>query len=130
MILVDTSIWVALFRDRTGKEKSRLETWVNDEDIVLTRFNQLELLQGCKDEREWNVLAGYLDAQEYVETTVDTWPDAARIYFDLRRKGKTVRSPVDCCIAQLAIESDALLIHRDVDFETIATIRPLKQLKI
>lgn len=130
MILVDTSIWVALFRDRTGKEKSRLETWTNEDDIALTRFNQLELLQGCRDEREWNVLAGYLDAQEYIETTVATWPDAARIYFDLRRQGKTVRSPVDCCIAQLAIESDALLIHRDVDFETIATIRPLKQLKI
>ena len=130
MVLVDTSIWVALFRDRTGEEKSRLEAWTGDGDIVLTRFNQLELLQGSKDEREWKLLAGYLDVQEYIETTADTWPDAARIYFDLRRRGKTVRSPVDCCIAQLAIESDALLIHRDFDFETIATIRPLKQLKI
>ena len=130
MILVDTSFWVALFRDRTGKEKSRLETWINGEDVALTRFNQLELLQGCRDEKEWNVLAGYLDVQEYIETTTNTWSDAARIYFDLRRQGKTVRSAIDCCIAQLAIESDALLIHRDDDFVTIATVRPLKQLKI
>ena len=96
----------------------------------MTRFNQLELLQGCKDGKEWNTLARYLDAQDYVETTNTTWPAAARIYFDLRRQGKTVQSPVDCCIAQLAIESDALLIHRDADFATIATIRPLNHLKL
>ena len=130
MILVDTSIWIALFRDRTGKEKSNLKKWTADDDVVLTRFNQLELLQGCKDEKEWKTLARYLDAQDYVETTNTTWSAAARIYFDLRRQGKTVQSPVDCCIAQLAIESDALLIHRDVDFETIAAIRPLKHLKL
>ena len=130
MILIDTSIWIALFRDKTGKEKSNLKKWTGNEEIGLTRFNQLELLQGCKDEREWDLLTGYLATQEYIETTTTTWPDAARIYFDLRRQGKTVRSPVDCCIAQLAIESDALLIHRDIDFETVATIRPLKQVKI
>ena len=130
MILVDTSIWIALFRDSTGREKSNLEKWTADDDVVLTRFNQLELLQGCKDEKEWNTLAGYLDAQDYVETTNTTWPAAARIYFDLRRQDKTVQSPVDCCIAQLAIESGALLIHRDVDFVTIATIRPLKHIKL
>ncbi len=130
MILVDTSIWIALFRDRTGKEKSNLERWTADDYVVLTRFNQLELLQGCKDEKEWNTLAKYLDTQDYIETTNTTWTDAARIYFDLRRQGKTVHSPVDCCIAQLAIESGALLIHRDFDFVTIATIRPLNQQKL
>ena len=130
MILVDTSIWIALFRDKTGKEKSSLKKWTADDDVVLTRFNQLELLQGCKDGKEWNTLARYLDAQDYIETTNATWPAAARIYFDLRRQGKTVQSPVDCCIAQLAIESDALLIHRDADFVTIATIRPLNHLEL
>ena len=130
MILIDTSIWIALFRDRTGKEKSKLKKWTAADDVVLTRFNQLELLQGCRDEIEWNTLARYLDVQDYVETATTTWPAAARIYVDLRRQGKTVHSPIDCCIAQLAIESDALLIHRDVDFVTIATIRPLNHLKI
>ena len=104
MILVDTSIWIALFRDRTGREKANLKKWTTDDDVVLTRFNQLELLQGCKDEKEWNTLARYLDTQDYVETTTTTWPAAARIYFDLRRQGNSVQSPVDC-IAQLAMES-------------------------
>ena len=54
-----------------------------------------------------------------------TWRDAARIHFDLRRRGRTVRSAIDCCIAQLAIENNLRLLHRDRDFETIAEIRPL-----
>jgi len=32
---------------------------------------------------------------------------------------------VDCCIAQIAIESGVLLLHQDRDFERIARIRPL-----
>jgi len=56
-----------------------------------------------------------------------SWSAAARIYFDLRRKGLTVRSPIDCCIAQLALQFDALLIHRDHDFEQISRVRALRE---
>jgi len=38
-----------------------------------------------------------------------------------------VRSPVDCCIAQLALESGALPLQRDRDFEVVAQVRPLRQ---
>jgi hypothetical protein len=49
------------------------------------------------------------------------------VYFDLRRLGKTVRSPLDCCITQVAMDNQTLLLHRDRDFEVIAEIRPLQQ---
>lgn len=94
---------------------------------MLTRFHQLELLQGARDEREWSLLREHLDVQEYLECGPETWPAAARIVFDLRRIGKTVRSPIDCCIAQIAIDHDVLLLHRDRDFETIAMVRQLRQ---
>ena len=100
---------------------------VDPEDVVLTPFTELELLQGCRNEEEWALLAAYLETQEYLAPKRETWAAAARIYFDLRRLGKTVRSPIDCCIAQIAIERVVLLIHRDRDFEVIAEIRPLQQ---
>ena len=53
--------------------------------------------------------------------------EAARIDFELRRRGKTVRSPIDCCIAQIALDHDVLLLHRDRDFEVIAGVRPLRE---
>ena len=126
MVLVDTSVWVDLFRDPTGRVRDTLENVTSDEELVLTRFSQLELLQGARDEQEWNVLSAYLEHQDYLETEPETWRNAARIYFDLRRHGRTVRSSVDCCIAELAYQNDALLVHRDRDFATIAEVRPIR----
>ncbi len=85
MVLVDTSVWVDVFRDSTGLERSALQAALGEDDVVLTRFNQLELLQGAREEREWTLLVSYLDHQEYLEARADTWRNAARIYFDLRR---------------------------------------------
>ena len=124
-VLIDTSVWVDVLRDASGVAADRVRSIVDDDEVVLTRFNQLELLQGAVDEREWTTLANYLEGQEYIEADVDTWRAAARIYHELRRRGRTVRSAIDCCIAQLAIEHEALLLHQDRDFETIAEIRPL-----
>lgn len=125
MILVDTSIWVQVLRDRTGNAVRTFRERVGDEIIAFTRFTQLELLQGAKDEYEWNWLDEYLTTQYYLESTEDTFKEAARISFDLRRNGITLSSPIDACIAQIAIESKALLLHRDEDFERITQVRPL-----
>ncbi len=127
MYLIDSSIWVDVLRDRTGARAARLESLVDLRDVVFSRFTQVELLQGARDTREWNLLSRYLDTQRFFEPTPDTWRNAARIAFDLRRKGLTVRSALDCCIAQTALENGVLLVHRDRDFEAIASLRPLHQ---
>ena len=125
MILVDTSVWIEVLRDKTGKIVQAFRERIGTDICIFSRFTQLELLQGAKDEREWKSLDDYLSSQYYFEATADTWREAARIYFELRRTGITLSSPVDCCIAQLAMESDAFLLHQDRDFEKIAEIRPL-----
>jgi predicted nucleic acid-binding protein len=125
MILIDTSVWVEVLRDKTGRIVQSLRERIGTDIDVFSRFTQLELLQGAKDEEEWTRLDEYLSTQYYLEATDETWPQAARIYFDLRRGGITISSPIDCCIAQLAMEAGALLLHQDGDFEKIAGIRPL-----
>jgi predicted nucleic acid-binding protein len=125
MILVDTSVWVEVLKDKSGKVVQAFKVRVSEEICALTRFTQLELLQGAKNEAEWGQLDEYLSTQYYLEASERTWRDAARICFELRRKGVTVNSPVDCCIGQLAMESKALLLHRDKDFDRIAKVRPL-----
>jgi len=127
MILIDTSVWIEIFRDKTGNIVKALQKIIGAKNYVLSRFNQLELLQGARDQKEWELLADYLSTQYYLEASQDTWPEAARIYFELRRKGFTINSPVDCCIAQIALEHGAFLLHRDKDFEKISRIRSLKQ---
>jgi len=126
--LVDTSVWIDILRDREGKAVESFRAVMGDKTYVLSRFTQLELLQGAKDEFEWKKLNSYLYTQYYLETSEDTWINAARIYYDLRRQGKTVTSPIDCCIAQLAIEHGVPLLHCDKAFLEIAVIRPLASL--
>ncbi|MTJ10085.1 PIN domain nuclease [Anabaena sp. UHCC 0204] len=125
MFLIDTSVWINVLRDKTGVARQNLQTLIKDENVFLTRFTQMELLQGCRDEREWMLLQTYLQEQDYIEATDNTWVFAARIYYDLQRQGLTVRSSIDCCIAQIAIEHQLTLIHNDRDFETIQQVRPL-----
>ncbi|HVT02837.1 MAG TPA: PIN domain-containing protein [Thermoanaerobaculia bacterium] len=127
MVLVDTSVWVDVFRDTTLARRRLLERATEADDIFLTRFHQIEILQGARDQKEWDLLDDYLADQDYLETSTSTWAAAARIYFDLRRRGRTVRSTIDCCIAQIALDHEVLLLHRDRDFETIATVRPLRE---
>ncbi len=129
MFLIDTSVWIAVFRDRTDTVRQSLSAIINEQPIFLSRFTQMELLQGCRDEREWRLLETYLQDQDYIESTPHTWVAAARIYYDLQRQGLTVRSSIDCCIAQLAIEHQFILIHNDRDFETIATVTILNSLR-
>jgi len=137
MLLIDTSVWISIFRDPSGRVRQQLETLIADSrrdrfanrEVLLTRFTQLELLQGSLNEQEWIILSTYLETQDYVELASSSWQAAARIFYDLRRQGLTVRSPIDCCIAQAALENNLLLIHNDRDFETIAQVRPLQHLR-
>jgi hypothetical protein len=129
VLLIDTSLWIGVFRDRSGQVRQQLEILIADRDVLLTRFTQLELLQGSLNEQEWTLLSSYLEVQDYLELTIHSWQAAARIYYDLRRQELTVRSPIDCCMAQAALENDLLLIHNDRDFETIAQVRSLQLLR-
>ncbi|RZM78633.1 type II toxin-antitoxin system VapC family toxin [Leptolyngbya iicbica] len=130
MLLIDTSVWIAVFRDRSGQVRQTLETLIAGRDILITRFTQLELLQGSLNDQEWATLSSYLETQTYAELSPSSWQAAARIYYDLRRQGLTVRSPIDCCIAQAALEHNLILIHRDRDFETITQVRPLQHRRL
>lgn len=129
MLLIDTSVWISVFRDRSGQVRQQLETLTADQEVLLTRFTQLELLQGSLNKQEWDLLSTYLETQDYVELTPSSWQESARICYELRRQGLTVRSPIDCCIAQVALENNLLLIHNDRDFETIAQVRSLQHFR-
>jgi predicted nucleic acid-binding protein len=130
MLLIDTSLWVAIYRDPSGSAARRLQTEIGTDAIVFCQFIRAELLQGCRDDNEWNRSLEHLDAQNYLEMGPDGWTKAARIYFDLRQQGTTVRSTLDCCIAVVALEHDLTVLHDDQDFERIAHVRPLKHKRI
>jgi predicted nucleic acid-binding protein len=129
MILVDTSVLIQFFKGIHSEGAERFS-------IVLQRkipfgINSLifqEVLQGAGSEREYFILKKYLETQRFyhLKDPVDSFARAAKIYLDCRKKGITIRSTIDCLIAQTALENDLLLLHEDSDFDLMSKVIPLK----
>ncbi len=133
MIVVDTSVLVAFFRDDDTAPTRRLRQIERQKiPYAIPAICCQELLQGAHNEREWKLLWRYLCTQELLaaDDPWETHAEAARIYFDCRREGLTIGSSIDCLIAQLVLESDGLLLHDDADFERIRRVRPLQTLDV
>jgi predicted nucleic acid-binding protein len=131
MTLVDTSTLISFFRDQKTPSAIYFEEMINQKvPIALTPIVVQEVLQGVRDLREWRRLQKYLLTQEmlFPKHRIDTYLKAGRIYFDCRKRGLTVRSHVDCLIAQIAIENSASILHEDSDYEAIAKVRSLRTL--
>ena len=130
MILIDTSVLVDVLRDRSKESFERVATVIGAEDLAVAAHTELELPSGARDANEWRRLADYLATITIVRPRDTAWAAAARMYFDLRRNGQTIRSIADVCIAQIAVEHDLLLLHNDRDFEKVATVCSLRHKRI
>lgn len=131
MIIVDTSVLIGFLKGETSPAIEILEKLeLENAPFGLPGVCYQEILQGAKDEKEWKLLDNYLGGQEllFVADPAASHRAAARIYFDCRRKGLTIRSTIDCSIAQLVLEHDGILLHADGDFRSIQKVRPLKTL--
>ena len=132
MIVVDTSVLVDFFRGADTSAARALDRIERDDvPFGIPVICCQELLQGARDEPEWRLLVKYLGTQRLVVPR-DSWSTheaAARIYFDCRRSGITIRSTLGCLIAQLVLENDGVLLHDDGDFERITEVRPLRTLR-
>ena len=130
LAMIDTSAWIAAFRDRTGAVRTEITKARGDMNEVFSRFVAMEILRGSNSEADWARYEDYLAGQTYVDFEKDDWAASARLYVDCRRAGHTVRSTIDCCIAHQAIRHDLLLIHNDKDYEHIARVAPLRQVRL
>jgi predicted nucleic acid-binding protein len=131
MILVDTSVLVNYLKGKQDA-KTQLFDSILKSDIPygISGYTYQEVLQGARNEKEFAILKEYLGSQKiyFLPETVETCEKAARMYFNLRRKGVTPRSTVDILIARTAIHYRLALLHNDSDFDSIAKVIP--ELKI
>ena len=117
MVLVDTTVWIDFFSARSYPHVKALENIIlNKEDICLCGVILAEVLQGIKEDSEFNRTRDLLANLLFLPMQYSTFLRSAEIYRNLRRKGITIRKPVDCMIAAVAIENDISLLHKDKDF--------------
>ena len=124
MVLVDTSIWIEVFR---RPPRVRLDEVVDFDDIVTCLPVVQEVLQGFADERAFLVARNAMRALPIVESPLrqEVVDHAVDLYRSARRAGLTVRSGVDCVIAACAIRNGLTVLHHDRDFEALAAVSPL-----
>jgi len=131
MILVDTSALLPYLKGKeTGASVFLERTFDEGVEIALTPWIAQEVIQGARDETEWRTLKRYLSSQRMIHLAdpLRSHLEAARIYYECRRRGLTVRSSVDCLVAQTALEHGVALLHGDRDYDAIQQVRPLKTL--
>ncbi|MDD4238632.1 MAG: PIN domain nuclease [Desulfotomaculaceae bacterium] len=123
MILVDTSVLIDFLKGKTDAKTLLFEeVLTRDIPFGLSPYTFQEVLQGARNEKEYKRLHDYLSTQTiyFLPEEKSTYEKAARLYFDLRRKGITPRSTIDILIALTAIENKLMLLHNDRDFDLIA----------
>jgi predicted nucleic acid-binding protein len=129
VVLVDTSVWIELFRPRP---RLRIDDLVDFDDVVTCLPVVQEVLQGFRDERAYAIARESMLALPVVESPmqVAVFEEAAALYRGARRAGVTVRSGIDCLIAACAIRHRLTVLHHDRDFDLLAKVAPLESRKV
>jgi predicted nucleic acid-binding protein len=125
VVLVDTSVWIEVFRK---PPKFRLDSAVDFDEVVTCLPVIHEVLQGFHDEAAFILARDAMLALPIVESPLrrEVFLEATELYRRARRKGRTVRSGVDCLIAACALRNSLAVLHRDRDFDALADISGLE----
>ena len=125
MMLVDSSVWIDAVQGRRTAAIILVDQRDADEEIATAGVILQEVLQGAKDEANYERLRDVLWSLLILQPReMLTYELAAQLHAKSRRKGLSIRRPTHCLVAALALEHEALLVHNDSDFVSIAKAEP------
>jgi len=120
MVLVDTTVWIDFFRGEATPQVAVLERLIaEEEDLCVCGIVLTEVLQGIRDDSQYRKIKADFDNLVFLPMTRATFVKSAEMYRSLRRRGITIRKPLDCMIAAVAIAHEAQLLHSDRDFDPL-----------
>jgi predicted nucleic acid-binding protein len=130
MILVDTSVWINFFGGkRTPSTDALIKAIEESADLCICGLIMTEILQGIRSDSEFEKTKEILSKLLFLPITKEMFVKAASLYRTIRKKGQTIRSPIDCIIAEVCLEHEIHLLHEDKDFTIIARHSPLQIVK-
>lgn len=127
-MVVDTSAWVEFLRGTDSPVEKALSRAIRaDEELGVPDVVRLELLAGARSAEAAGQLARLL--ARFVALPAASPADhehAAWLYREVRSRGETVRSLIDCLVAAAALRLDVPLLARDRDYTLISAVSPLR----
>jgi len=120
-VLVDTSAWVDFVNGHPSAEGEAVTRLIREEeDLVTCGGIAAEFLQGIRRRETLEALERHFREMDWLTPKEpETYLAAAGLYRDLRSRGITIRSTIDCLIAVVASEADVLLLSKDRDLRAI-----------
>ena len=118
MILVDTSAWIAFFRDR-GPAAGAVDQALEEDEAALCGPVLTELRRGFTSAAERNRTIPLLSACHQLAQPSNLWNEAGDLGFALARKGITIRT-LDLLIATYALSHRIPILTLDGDFRHVA----------
>lgn len=120
-VLVDTSVWVDFFNGHPSREAEALAHLIREEaDLVTCGLIVSEVLQGLRHPKSLRTIESHFREMDWLSPKEpETYIEAADLFRRLRSRGLTIRSTIDCVIANLAVRHDALILAKDRDLTLI-----------
>lgn len=117
MIVVDSSVWIDYLGGRVNAATDRLDSALEDGDVVTGDLVITEVLQGFRRDREHATARGALLSTTVVPMLgVANALASAENYRTLRKRGVTVGKTIDIVIATYCLTADLPLLFTDRDF--------------
>lgn len=117
VIFADAPVWVDLLRGRMTEQVSALSDELSLGNIAMGDLIAMEVLRGLRTDRDGRISRRLLELEMYEMAGERVCLRAAEFYRDLRARGITVRSSIDCLIATYCILGGHTLLHSDRDFD-------------
>lgn len=118
-ILIDTSAWIESFKKTGNKSLQQLIIKTLDSSqVTTTNIIMLELLQGCRDKKEYAEMKMRLESLELLPANGKVWNTAYNAGYNLKKNGLTIPT-IDLIIASIAKSYDYTLIHHDRHFRLV-----------
>ena len=127
--LFDTSAWIEFLRGTESAACEYVQSRLlgDPSSVAVTEVVAMELLAGPTDERAAAQIGHRVDSLILLRLAPALdFAAAAALHRRARQRGRTVRKLNDCLIAAVAIRVGATIVHRDADFEVIASISDLE----
>ncbi|RFF31606.1 type II toxin-antitoxin system VapC family toxin [Wenzhouxiangella sediminis] len=118
MILVDTSVWIDYLNGVENPHTDALDAGIVDGIVAMGDLIFLEILQGIRDDREYELTRRSLETLDHYELFGHAMVGmCAENFRALRKRGITIRKTADVIIASFCIEHQMPLLFTDRDFE-------------
>jgi tRNA(fMet)-specific endonuclease VapC len=126
-ILIDTSVWIEYFRNKSDGLSKQVETILSYDDVIVPKVVIAELIQGARSEKEISVVEGFVEAFTVVDHEEGAWERAGKVAYGIRKKGRQVNL-TDCYIAVIAKDNQCQVLTLDQHFKDIKDVAGIKLL--